>query len=141
MVLGSLLVPDMLIIRKTVRNRSLFLAAYVLALVFLVRLAVGWCAAGAQGLEISALNRLEKAFDSLVHALQTFSLDEDYTKYLTVGKDLLENAGHPVWAQVYGLIGSVLNVSAPILGGKNTAAGYFGRDLSVYPGSHASFPV
>ena len=63
------------------------------------------------------LNTVEAVFDSLVHALQTFSLDADYTKYTAEGKDFFVQNGFPVFAGAYGILVSILHVLALILGG------------------------
>ncbi len=79
-----------------------------------------WCLRFAVGLfETDGLNCVEKFFNSFVHALQTFSMDEDYTDYITSGKDmLLAMLGREsAWQTVYGIYAAVLNLAAPIAGG------------------------
>ncbi len=63
------------------------------------------------------LSRGEEIFNSIIHALQTFSMDEDYTDYILAGKEMVASmfGEEPVW--VYGLYASVLNILAPIAGG------------------------
>ena len=55
--------------------------------------------------------------DSIVHTMQTFSMDEDYTTYLTAGKKLLEWMGMPVASYIYGVCVTILHVAAPVAGG------------------------
>lgn len=116
-VLGILMIPAYLFARAKLRNWKLFFTAYLFVLIILARLFVGLQSCAAEELEISNLGGLEKFFDSIVHALQTFSMDEDYTGYLVAGKNALTYNNHPVWAQAYGIIMSILNVCAPVLGG------------------------
>lgn len=61
----------------------------------------------------------EEIFNSLVHALQTFSMDEDYTEYILNGKKMLStiSGDNSMWIATYGLYASVLNFVAPIAGG------------------------
>lgn len=74
------------------------------------------------------INAFENVFDGLVHALQTFSMDEDYTFYLIEGKSLLGT--DTLAASVYGICISVLNFFAPLLGGAVLLEVIFG----VFPG-------
>lgn len=61
----------------------------------------------------------EEVFNSLIHALQTFSMDEDYTSYIENGKNMLYSllGGDSGWQTAYGIYASVLNVIAPVVGG------------------------
>ena len=64
----------------------------------------------------ATLTWLEEIVNSLLHALQTFSMDEDYTGYILNGKEMLtaifgENSH---WPTVYGAYASFLNFVAPI---------------------------
>ncbi len=73
-------------------------------------------------------NGFEAFFDSLLHAFQTFSMDEDYTEYLHVGYEMVSNdeqikthpndyLSFPNWLRVlFGGYISVLNFSAPVAG-------------------------
>lgn len=69
------------------------------------------------------LTRGEEGFNSLVHAFQTFSMDEDYTYYIHAGKAMVADMYNtdPDTAQraaeAYGMYASVLNVAAPVIGG------------------------
>ncbi len=64
-----------------------------------------------------SMNWFEHLFDAMVHSLQTFSMDEDYTTYLVQGKVFLNKIGGPLLPQLYGVYVSVLNLLAPIAGG------------------------
>lgn len=66
-------------------------------------------------MEGNALGIFETVMDSFVHAMQSFSMDEDYSMFLIGGKNVL--GGNTISAEVYGIIISILNVMAPILGG------------------------
>ena len=65
------------------------------------------------------LNRFEEIFNSIAHALQTFSMDEDYTGYILSGKAMLRDlfGVDTKWQTVYGVYASLLNFVAPIVGG------------------------
>ncbi len=94
---------------------SLFL---VLA-VWCVRYAVGLFMALHTAPETARLTWLELVADSLLHALQTFSMDEDYTTYILSGKEMMTAifGEGTAWAGVYGLYASALNFLSPIAGG------------------------
>ncbi|MCD8105184.1 MAG: hypothetical protein LUF35_09330 [Lachnospiraceae bacterium] len=99
------------------KNKKFALAAYVLLLVWIARFLVGYLAGFVFSEESSGLSFVEEIMNSLIHALQTFSMDEDYTDYTVTGKHLLESVGLSNWAIVYGFFMSLLNICAPILGG------------------------
>jgi len=117
LTMGILILAAASVWRSKNSNRNLIITAGVLVLVFLARLFVGLFTCSPQDLGIENLGPVERFFDSMVHALQTFSMDEDYTGYLSAGKCALQAGGHPVWARVYGIVMSILNVCAPVLGG------------------------
>jgi len=108
-------VPAFWIRKKYTANRKLRVTIYVLVLLWVTRFAVGVC--GGIGDGGDELTVTENLFDSMVHALQTFSMDEDYTAYTVAGKKMLVAAGHEIWAVVYGVVISILNLCAPVLGG------------------------
>lgn len=63
------------------------------------------------------LNKIELFFDSLMHTLQTFSLDEDYTSYFGLGKQMVEQMGASAWlVSLFGAYLSISNAAAPIIG-------------------------
>ena len=117
--------------RRAPRPRFLVWSAALVLSVWFLRFAVGYysiCAVeGGTG-----LYWWEELMNSLIHALQTFSLDEDYTLYIKDGKAMMEalaGAG-AFWPGAYGLYASVLNVVAPIAGGAflfEVLAGIFPR--------------
>ncbi len=63
----------------------------------------------------SGLNWFEEGFNSLLHTLQTMSLDEGYTEYIDIGNEMFSYLG---WnPTVHGVYASCLNILAPIVGG------------------------
>ena len=114
LVFAALFIPIILILKRPSSVHKLKLTIYVFVLIWIARFAVGLADAL---INSSGLTPGEAFFDSMIHALQTFSMDEDYTDYTLTGKELLLNGGFPVWSAVYGIVISVLNVCAPILGG------------------------
>lgn len=67
----------------------------------------------------TGLTKYEEIFNSIVHTFQSFSMDEDYTQYISTGKDMIKYllGENTKWAAVYGIYASALNVLAPICGG------------------------
>lgn len=106
--------------RKLGVSRMLIFSGCLIGAVWCLRYAVGYFSILSSGGGDTALTWWEEIFNSVAHALQTFSLDEDYTKYILDGKRMLrtifgENVG---WkATAYGLYASMLNFAAPIAGG------------------------
>lgn len=109
-----LILPAIWIVLSQRSKRNFKLTCYVLVLIFAFRLGVGIFGAEKLGNDLSFWEIIS---DSLIHTLQTFSLDEDYTLYTNVGKALFEEAGLHAGAAAYGMIISILNICAPILGG------------------------
>lgn len=76
---------------------------------------------GLYSVQKTGLTPLEELFNSFVHALQTFSMDEDYTDYIINGKLMADHL--PVGFRglccgtFYGVYASFLNVVSPIAGG------------------------
>lgn len=112
-------------LRKKPRiSRPIAFSACLLACVWCLRYAVGYFAILCPELidpeaTAPALMWWEEIFNSIAHALQTFSMDEDYTDYIINGRIMLraifgEETG---WDIAYGIYASVLNVVAPIAGG------------------------
>ncbi len=69
---------------------------------------------------IPAMPLCEQFFNSFLHALQTFSMDEDYTQYMEHGKKLIDYllAGKsPVVPHIFAIYISLLNFISPIVGG------------------------
>lgn len=108
---------------SSLKSRALPAALALFGSAFCLRLAAGLGAAYVLPMDnaLDDLRRLASGFeivgDSLVHAMQTFSMDEDYTLYLLAGKEMLTRLGLPAAAAVYGVAATLVNVAAPITGG------------------------
>lgn len=104
---------------RSLKNRVIPVALAILACTLSLRLAVELGAAFYApqiGVDVPS-NWFEILGDSLVHTMQTFSMDEDYTLYLLAGKQLLVEMGLPAAALVYGTCATLVHVAAPIAGG------------------------
>lgn len=106
---------------KLLRSQSrigwLGVSASLLASVWCLRFAVGL-----YGILVSpeaGLTVVEEIFNSFSHALQTFSMDEDYTEYIINGRTMFaELCGADTFpVAAYGFYASVLNLLAPVAGG------------------------
>jgi hypothetical protein len=80
---------------------------------------------------LPVLTATEELLNSLIHTLQTFSMDEDYTEYILNGKSMIAAlGGTEAWIQnAFGLYSAGLNAVAPIAGG----AVVFEILVSVFP--------
>lgn len=118
-IIAAILTGIGILICKKVKKKTVGLTVYVFVLVFGLRFFVNFCGVieTDDGLQTLGLSGWEKVIDSIIHTLQTFSMDEDYTAYLLEGKNILEQMGLYNWVGVYGFISSLSNVLAPILGG------------------------
>lgn len=91
--------------------------------VFLLRFSVGLAAACVAQYDLMGdlygnLTWYELLSDSLIHAMQTFSMDEDYTAYLVTGKAFFASVpGAAVLLRMYVLAATLTNVIAPVAGG------------------------
>ena len=105
--------------KKTTVSRMLLFSGCLIAAVWCLRYAVGYFSIVSADDNTVTLTWWEEIFNSLVHALQTFSMDEDYTDYILNGKEMLGTicGDNSVWIATYGLYVSVLNFFAPIAGG------------------------
>ena len=112
-----LFLPARRIWKSRLKERQMVLSLYVLALIWLSRFSVYLFGTFSADSDMNNLNAFEAVFDSLIHALQTFSMDEDYTAFISAGKQTLTDQGYTMLAAVYGGLISLLNVLAPILGG------------------------
>lgn len=67
----------------------------------------------------STLNWVEELGNSILHTLQTFSMDEDYTSYQLKGKELIGMAfgGNEFAMGLYSAYSTALNLVAPVVGG------------------------
>lgn len=98
-----------------------------------------WClryAVGIYSISIAAedmitLTKGEEILNSLLHTLQTFSMDEDYTAYVLDGKSMIAALGGTDTRvqDLFGIYSSLLNAAAPIAGG----AVIFEILVSVFP--------
>lgn len=112
LIYAALILIGYLIYKKT--KNSIYVTLYVLVLVFILRATVSFTN---QLEDVRELNWFERLFDSMVHTLQTFSMDEDYTTYLVAGKKALEEGEYGLWIIAYGVFVSITNFLAPVLGG------------------------
>lgn len=105
--------------KKTTVSRTLLFSGCLIAAVWCLRYAVGYFSIVSADNNTVTLTWWEEIFNSLVHALQTFSMDEDYTDYILDGKKMLGTicGDNSAWIAIYGLYSSVLNFVAPIAGG------------------------
>lgn len=105
--------------KKLKVSRVLIFSAYLIASVWCLRYAVGYYSIITTAAGEETLAWWEEILNSAVHALQTFSMDEDYTDYIIKGKQMLIDVtgGETTWATLYGIYASVLNFVAPIAGG------------------------
>ena len=101
---------------------SIVLLRYVKALYSLISLP--------GGNENEGLHWFEGFLNSMVHTLQTFSLDEEYTETILIIKEFFEDEiGSDILAGFFGAYTAFLNVFAPIIGG----AFLLGILTSVFP--------
>ena len=107
------------------------IAMTFIASIWCLRYAVGYYTilSAAEGQLV--LTPAEELLNSLVHTLQTFSMDEDYTEYILNGKSMVAALGGTADGvqNLYGLYSSLLNAAAPIAGG----AIVFEILVSVFP--------
>ncbi len=105
--------------RKSGVSKMLLFSACLIGSVWCLRYAVGYYGIVTSESPAEELTWGEEIFNSLVHSLQTFSMDEDYTQYILDGKAMLRGIfGEDTALQtVYGIYASVLNFIAPVAGG------------------------
>ena len=129
-------VPIFIICKKK-ENRKLFLSCYLLLLLWITRTFVN---VYGHLEDTEGLNLLEKTADGFIHALQTFSMDENYTDYTSEGKTIIESYGWNLLASIYGIFISIINICAPVLGGAlllDILTGLFPRiSISLRPFRH-----
>ena len=75
--------------KKTTVSRMLLFSGCLIAAVWCLRYAAGYFSIVSADDNTVTLTWWEEIFNSLVHALQTFSMDEDYTDYILNGKKML----------------------------------------------------
>lgn len=105
--------------KKTGISKMLVISAWMILSVWFLRYAVGYYTIVTADAHTATLNWAEEMFNSMVHALQTFSMDEDYTTYILDGKQMMAAlcGDKPFWQDAYGAYASVLNFAAPVAGG------------------------
>ncbi len=105
--------------RRSFRSKLLTASLLFIGAVWCLRFAVGYYAFFNPNNDINGLHPAEEIFNSLVHTLQTFSLDEKYTEYITVGKNMIGSVfGEESWLiGFYGVYAAVLNFMVPVAGG------------------------
>ncbi|MBE6958169.1 MAG: hypothetical protein E7447_03330 [Ruminococcaceae bacterium] len=105
--------------RKLRASRTLVFSGCLLFSVWCLRFAVGYYAILFPAKCEKPLYFGEELLNSFVHALQTFSMDEDYTQYIRSGKEMIAKGfgGNAIWQGIYGAYASILNVVAPVAGG------------------------
>ena len=98
-------------------KRLLFLTMLFFAAVWCVRYPVG--ASGIIYENGERLTKCEEIANSVIHALQSFSMDEDFTNYLVKGKELAASLFPKFGAAslLYSIHVSFLNVACPVAGG------------------------
>lgn len=111
--------PSKMIVQKSGMGRVLAFSACLITSVWCLRYAVGYYSAINPSDPTQALSWGEEIFNSIVHALQSFSMDEDYTEYIINGKAMMREifGDGTILQNVYGLYASVLNFVAPVVGG------------------------
>ena len=98
-------------------NRKLIVfSAFLIASIWSLRFAVGYYQIITSN---NVLTPFEEIFNSLIHTLQTFSMDEDYTAYVTDGKAMMIGifGEGSILISVYGIYATILNFVAPVAGG------------------------
>lgn len=110
--------------RKTKYARRTFspmftVAVFLLLSIALQRYAVGYYVGRITADGADSLNYAERINVSLLHGLQTFSMDEDYAFWLTNGKAMMAGlcGGNAAAGFCYGLILSLVHIAAPVVGG------------------------
>ncbi|MBQ4245278.1 MAG: hypothetical protein II702_10240, partial [Clostridia bacterium] len=102
---------------------------FVLLSIFSLRLSIGMYSVALETGEIYGETRLsngELFLDSIIHSLQTFSLDEDYTSYLIAGRAMaFDFTGSARFAVTAGFYLLAVDVIAPVLGGSIVLQAFF----------------
>ncbi len=104
--------------RKKNRGKPFEVRGVVFLLLLLIATLFSRLVVGLSG--VFAYNNLsvpEESVDSLVHAMQSFTLDEQYTDYLVKGKEVFSILFSERAATMYAIYVSVINVSCAVSGG------------------------
>lgn len=101
---------------KDNKKRSLLFRGFWFAILLFFAVAVVRYTAGRTGeLEQGSMSRSEEAVNSIMHALQSFTLDENYTDYIIKGAIGIEKTiGNKAVTTAYKVFASVLNVLCAI---------------------------
>ncbi len=112
-------------------SKMLAFSACLIFAVWCLRYAVGYYEALIAADSSGVLTWWEEIANSLLHALQTFSMDESYTEYIVAGKAMVRTlvGDNDTLQNLYGAWASILNVAAPIAGG----AVVFEMLASIFP--------
>ena len=104
---------------RSFRSKLLIASFLLIFAVWCLRFAVGYYAVYNEVEGVSSLKPSEAIFNSLVHTLQTISLDEDYTVYITAGKSMISEVigSNSGWIGFYGVYAAVLNILVPVICG------------------------
>ena len=106
---------------KSINHEILIPTICLLLSIFFHRYIVGLCEVVTNNndtLVKAGYNCVDEIFNSLVRTMQTFSLDETYRDTIVIGKDLFLNEINSwTYSIIFGLLASILNVSATIIGG------------------------
>ena len=105
---------------KTATQKLYLPTLCVFVSIFLLRYATAfhYIIAASNGNDSGVINWIEGLFNSLVHTLQTFSLDEAYTDTIVVVREIFANEfGSVFFAEFFGFFTSLLNIIAPVAGG------------------------
>lgn len=94
-------------------------SACIAGAVWCLRYAVGMACVLDPEEASSTLNWLEEVGNSILHTLQTFSMDEEYTAYQLAGRELVREAfgGNDLIVDSYSFYSTALNLVAPVIGG------------------------
>ena len=122
LLIGAVLCAVWLFRKKKNLTKGLLTAlALLFGSVVAMRMAAGgYLSTGAfeAASEYARLSGFQVILDSVVHGLQSFSMDEDYTMYLFAVQDMcLELFRLPWTAELAGMVSAVQNVLAPVAGG------------------------
>lgn len=109
---------NVFVVTRNTGRHLMWFSLTLLGSVWLLRFAIGnWCFENPDELNvIPQMGVWRQVFNSLLHGLQTFSMDEEYTAYMENG---LKMAKAVLWdcEWIHVLYLAVLNVVAPIAGG------------------------
>ena len=101
------------------KSRLLVDSMLLVGAVWCLRFTVGYYLIFHHAEDAQPLTWMEEIFNSIVHTMQTFSLDEDYASYITSGRAMMSQLfGEGSWlVGFYGIYAAVLNFLVPFAGG------------------------